>query len=73
MTARLSPDKVNLLWLEDRESTARIELGEARKLGCQVHVRAHPGELMAILEEEFESNCEPKRLEELVLPLLLTL
>ena len=65
MTRRLPRDKVNLLWLEDRVSTAIVELDQARKLGCQVHVRGHPGELIALLEEESDGNCEPKQLEEL--------
>jgi hypothetical protein len=65
MTLRLIPNKANLLWLEDRESTASKELGEAKRLGCQVQVRADPREIMGLLEEELGCDCDPKRLEEL--------
>jgi hypothetical protein len=65
MTIRLVRGQPNLLWLEDRQSTARIELGEAKKLGCQIQVRGHPAEMMALLEEELGRDHTPEILDEL--------
>jgi hypothetical protein len=65
MTSRLSQDRPNLLWLEDRETTAHVELDAAKRAGCEVHVRAHPVEIMAFLQEEFGDDPDPQRLDAL--------
>ena len=54
-----------LIWLEDRDSTATIELGLARQLGCHIELRAHPIEIIALLDEEFGHAHDLKLLDNL--------
>jgi hypothetical protein len=65
MSARFLQDRANLLWLEDRDTTARTEIGEARKLGYEIHVRGQPIEIVALLTEELGLDCKPEQLDEL--------
>jgi hypothetical protein len=55
-------DRPNLLWLEDRESTARAEIEYAKRHQFQVHLYADPREMMAVLGEEFGDPANPDRL-----------
>jgi hypothetical protein len=61
MTAIFLPDRPNLIWLEDLESTAVVELGEAKRVGA-VHVRANPVEIVALLEEVLGATPEPEEI-----------
>ncbi len=71
MTAKFLLDRPNLIWLEDRESTAVVEVGEARRVGCAIHLRANPAEIVALMEEELGTAPAPDMIEKLRLAFII--